>query len=278
MKVSQAVIIFLDYQKINSKKCTIKYYTFLLSRFNVQFADRKLGSIAPDEILSFLTSVNEHTKQTTRTLRYGILNGFYNFIKNTYEETLQNPCNSQMLKKVFRAQKSIPWTILDKETVDEIIFRTEKIRNRLMLELMARGGMRIGEVLKIRPVDVVDRKITLHNPKSGKEVEAVFIPQKIANRLKDYIRTNKIDPHERIFPLQYGSARDVVKNAGKLAGINLKPHDLRRHAATYASRSGTPIEIVSKVILRHSNLSTTQRYLGKVSDSEAVKWIENLYG
>ena len=147
-----------------------------------------------------------------------------------------------------------------------------------MLELMARGGMRIGEVLKIRPVDVEDRKITLHNPKSGKELEAVFIPQKIANRLKDYIRTNNIEPHERIFPLQYGSARDVVKNAGKLAGINLKPHDLRRHAATYASRSGTPIEIVSKVILRHSNLSTTQRYLGKVSDSEAVKWIENLYG
>ena len=147
-----------------------------------------------------------------------------------------------------------------------------------MLELMARGGMRIGEVLKIRPVDVMDRKITLHNPKSGKEVEAVFIPQKIPNRLKDYIRTKNIEPHERIFPLKYGRAREVVNKAGKLAGINLKPHDLRRHAATYASRSGTPIEIVSKVILRHSNLSTTQRYLGKVSDSEAVKWIENLYG
>ena len=69
-----------------------------------------------------------------------------------------------------------------------------------------------------------------------------------------------------------------MKKAGKLVGINLKPHDLRRHAATYASRSGTPIEIVSKVILRHANLSTTQRYLGKVSDMEAMRWIENLYG
>jgi integrase len=55
--------------------------------------------------------------------------------------------------------------------------------------------------------------------------------------------------------------------------VELRPHDLRRHAATYASRSGTPIEIVSKVILRHSNLSTTQRYLGKVSDVEALLWI-----
>ena len=53
---------------------------------------------------------------------------------------------------------------------------------------------------------------------------------------------------------------------------------LRRHAATYASRSGVPVEIVSKVILRHADLSTTQRYLGKVSDVEAVRWVENLYG
>ncbi|MGA2227850.1 MAG: site-specific integrase [Syntrophobacteraceae bacterium] len=63
-----------------------------------------------------------------------------------------------------------------------------------------------------------------------------------------------------------------------LVGIELRPHDLRRHAATYASRSGVPIEIVSKVILRHANLSTTQRYLGKISDAEATGRIENLYG
>ena len=37
-----------------------------------------------------------------------------------------------------------------------------------MLELMAKGGMRIGEVLKIRPIDVKDSKITLPEPKSGR--------------------------------------------------------------------------------------------------------------
>jgi integrase len=63
-----------------------------------------------------------------------------------------------------------------------------------------------------------------------------------------------------------------------LVGIHLRPHDLRRHAATYASRSGTPLEIVSKLLLRHSNLSTTQIYLGKVSDVEAIRWIDNLHG
>jgi integrase/recombinase XerD len=69
----------------------------------------------------------------------------------------------------------------------------------------------------------------------------------------------------------------MVKKAGALVGVHMRPHALRRHAATYASRSGVPVEIVIKVILRHANLSTTQRYLGRVSDMEAVRLIENLY-
>jgi integrase/recombinase XerD len=38
-----------------------------------------------------------------------------------------------------------------------------------------------------------------------------------------------------------------------------------------------PLEVVSKMILRNKNLSTTQRYLGKVTDTEAMKWIDRIY-
>jgi len=75
-----------------------------------------------------------------------------------------------------------------------------------------------------------------------------------------------------------GVFQDRLSKEGKLVGIHLRPHDLQRHSATYASRSGVPIEIVSKIILRHANLSTTQRYLWTISDVEAIRWIENLYG
>ena len=111
-----------------------------------------------------------------------------------------------------------------------------------------------------------------------KEYEIVFIPQKVADRLRDYATKNCKTPQDRIFPISYEAARTMVVKAGKLVGIHLRPHDLRRHSATHASRSGVPIEIVSKVILRHANLSTTQRYLGTISDVEAIRWIENLYG
>ena len=143
---------------------------------------------------------------------------------------------------------------------------------------MARSGMRVGEVLKLTPKDIEDRKVIIRDPKSGNEAEVAFLPQKVADRLKKYISDNEIKPGNRIFSISYAAARIVVKKAGDLVVIHLKPHDLRRHAATYASRSGTPLEIVSKILLRHSNLQTTQKYLCKVSDLEAIRWIDNLHG
>jgi integrase len=210
-------------------------------------------------------------------VRFAHLSSFFNFLKNNLDLDFQNPCDVPMMRKLFRAKVSLSWHIIEKETVDEIIFRTTKIRNRLILELMARGGMRIGEVLKLTFNDIQDRKLVIREPKSGKEQEVVFIPQKVADRLREYARQKCKNPNDRIFPISYEAARIMVMKAGNMVGIHLRPHDLRRHAATFASRSGVPIEIISKVILRHANLSTTQLYLGKISDTEAMRWIENLY-
>jgi integrase/recombinase XerD len=222
--------------------------------------------------------VSDGTKQSTKKLRFTLLAAFFNYIKNSVDPDLQNPCDNAALRKLFRAGKTIQFEILEKDVVDEIIFRTPNPRNRLLFELMARAGMRVGEVLKLRPKDIEDRKAIIRAPKRGKEAEAAFLPHKVADRLRKYIGDKGFRPEDRIFPITYAAARMVVKKAGDLVGIHLKPHDLRRHAATYASRSGTPLEIVSKVLLRHANLSTAQIYLGKISDAEAIRWIDNLHG
>ena len=49
--------------------------------------------------------------------------------------------------------------------------------------------------------------------------EAVFIPQKVADRLKEYVREKGIEPDQRIFSITYPAARAVVKKVGKLVGI-----------------------------------------------------------
>jgi len=225
-----------------------------------------------------MSRLSDGTKQSTKKLRFSLLAAFFNFIKNSVDPDFQSPCDNPALRKLFRAAKPTRIEAPEKDAVDEIIFRTQDRRNRLILELMARACMRVGEVLSLIPMDIQDRKLIIRGPKSGKETEVVFLPKKVADRLKKYVRENGIKPDARIFPITYAAARVVVKKAGELVGIHIRPHDLRRHAATYASRSGTPLEIVSKVLLRHSNLSTTQRYLGKISDAEAMRWIDSLHG
>jgi len=278
MKVSQAATFWLNYHRANSSKNTIRAYKELLERFCQENGDKDLKELTPDEVLGFLNGITEGKKSQTRKTRFSHLTSFFNFTKNNIDQSFQNPCDSPIIRKTFRAKALAGWDILEKEIVDEVIFKTDNPRDRLMLELMARGGMRIGEVLKLTPRDFNDRKLIIRDPKSGKEKEFIFIPQKIVDRLKDYIKENRIYAEDRIFPICYETARSMAKKAGDVVGIHLKPHDLRRHAATFASRSGVPLEIVSKVILRHANLSTTQRYLGKISDAEAIRWIENIHG
>jgi len=183
-----------------------------------------------------------------------------------------------MIAKQYKNPKPAARKILDKELVDQLIYSTKSDRDRLMLELQARCGLRIGEVLKLRVVDVADRKLTINEPKSGKESEIAFMPEQIAKRLAEYIAASKLGPEDRLFPICYSTARFMIKQLAEKFHIKITPHDFRRHSATYASRNGVPLEIVSKVLLRHHDLKTTQVYLGKINDTEAIRWMDVLHG
>jgi len=248
----------------------------VLGQFTKEFGRRRIDSITSEETFSFLAFLTGARKQSTRYSRCAHLRAFFNHILDRYKLSFTNPCDSLIIKRVFRPPRIGIRTVIDRETIDEIIYTSMKIRDRLILELQARAGMR-GEVLKLTPNDIDGLKVTIRNPKSGREREIVFITRRISERLRNYIRDRNIGSDEQIFPMSYNGARLVVKRAGKSRGLNLTPHDLRRHAATFASRSGVPLEVVSKIILRHRNLSTTQRYLGKVSEAEAASWIDRIY-
>ena len=78
----------------------------------------------------------------------------------------------------------------------------------------------MGEVFKLRVENIDDRKLTLSDPKSNREGEVVFIPQKVAERLKEYARAIGIDPGERIFPISYTAAKVAAKKSGQSGGYS----------------------------------------------------------
>jgi len=216
--------------------------------------------------------------KSTRRLRFAQFKAFYHFLIEKTDLNMRNPCEAPILAKAFKAPKQVARRILDRETVEELIYNAENLRDRLILELQARCGLRIGESLKITVKDVSDRKLILQEPKSGKESEVAFMPEQIAKRLHDYIQQENLTLGDRIFPICYSTARALIKNLGGRLNVVLTPHDLRRYSATYASRNGVPLEIVYKVILRHQDLKTTQAYLGRVTESEAIRWMDVLHG
>jgi len=278
MITKEAITLFKYYLQSNHKPRTIESYRLLLERFEVIFAQKDLESIAPDEIFHFLETLTGNMAKSTRRLRYAQLKAFYNFIIDRCSLNMRNPCSTSLLSKSFKAPKQQPHKILDRETVDEMIYNTKRQRDRLILELQARCGLRIGELLKIKASDVADRTITLREPKSGKETERAYMPENVSRKLAEYVKEKAINGEDRIFPICYSTARSLIKRLGTKLNVRVAPHDLRRYSATYASRNGVPLEVVSKVILRHQDLKTTQVYLGKISDSEAIRWMDVLHG
>ncbi len=245
MITKEAITLFKYYLQSNHKQRTIESYRLLLERFEVIFAQKDLETIAPDEIFHFLETLTGNMAKSTRRLRYAQLKAFYNFIIDRCSLNMRNPCSTSLLSKSFKAPKQQPHKIPDRETVDEMIYNTKRQRDRLIRELQARCGLRIGELLKIKGSDVKEKAI---------------------------------NGEDRIFPICYSTARSLIKRLGTKLNVRVAPHDLRRYSATYASRNGVPLEVVSKVILRHQDLKTTQVYLGKISDSEAIRWMDVLHG
>jgi integrase/recombinase XerD len=277
MITKEAITLFRYYQQSHHRKRTIDSYQSLVGTFEKAYGNRSLESLQPDEMYQFLEHFTEGSAKSTRRLRYAQLKAFFNFIIEKCQYDMKNPCDTSLLSKTFRMPRQMPRTILDKETVDEMIYNTKNPRNRLILELQARCGLRIGELLNIKAQDVSERKLTIKQPKSGKEAEVAFMPEPIAKRMCDYLTKNNLLPGDHVFPISYSTARMFIKKLGNRLNVSLSPHDLRRYSATYASRNGVPLEIVSKVILRHQDLKTTQIYLGKVSEHEAIRWMDILH-
>jgi hypothetical protein len=131
MKISEGIEHFYNYQRLNVKKNTLRNYEFTLDSFYNHFGDIELSSITSEDILAFISKVSDGTKQNTKKLRFTLVSAFFSFIKNSIEPDFQIPCDNPALRKLFRAGKPAQFKIIEKDVIDEIIFRTSNPRNRL---------------------------------------------------------------------------------------------------------------------------------------------------
>jgi integrase len=144
------------------------------------------------------------------------------------------------------------------------------IRDRAILLLLARLGLRAGDVLAMRFDDIDWTKGTLRVCGKGRREVCLPLPQDAGDALLDYL--NRARPKagfDRIFlraiapytPVR--SISSVVRLGLERAHITDAPshgaHLLRHSAATGLLRAGVPLDAVGDV-LRHRSTDTTMHY------------------
>ena len=159
------------------EKNTVTTYRFVLSRFREKFEKWRVERITSEVIFSFLASLTEGKKQSTKYTWCAVLRAFFNHILHRFDFSFKNPCDSRVIRQVFRPPRIGAIAVIDRETVDEIIYTTTPMRDRLILELMARGGMRVSQVLNLTPNDVDGRRLIIRDSRAAEEKKWSSFPQ-----------------------------------------------------------------------------------------------------
>jgi site-specific recombinase XerD len=160
------------------------------------------------------------------------------------------------------------------------------IRNRALIALLWRCGLRIGEALALAPKDFDPDSGTLvvQRGKGGKRrvvgVDAGTVA--LVGRWFEARRKRGILNSSPLFcslagrPMDQSYVRHLLPRLARKAGIERRvhAHGLRHAFAVDLVRSGAPLYVVRDP-LGHSSVATTQVYLSRVGAHEAVDAMRN---
>ena len=139
------------------------------------------------------------------------------------------------------------------------------------LQLEANLGMRIGDILQLRLVDIVRDagryRLNITEEKTGKR-RTFTVPAEIYSWLRDYADANEIEKDQRLFPLTVRAVQKHLKVVCDYLELeNISTHSFRKFFATDIYRAtGNDLVLVSK-LLQHSSPSITRRYIGISEES-----------
>jgi site-specific recombinase XerD len=155
------------------------------------------------------------------------------------------------------------------------------IRNRAMIALAWRSGLRIGEVLALKPkdVDLTGGTLTVQHGKGDKR-RVVGLDSGAAALLQRWLDVRGrrgINGRCPVFCTLSGDEIDqsyirhlLPRLAGKAGiGKRVHAHALRHAYAVGLEREGLPISGI-RDLLGHSSLAVTDRYLRRIGASEAI--------
>jgi integrase len=182
---------------------------------------------------------------------------------------------------------------LEAADVDRLIYccdltKPHGVRNRAVLLLLARLGLRAGDIVSMRLDDVDWDAGTVRIRGKGRKEVRLPLPHDVGEALAEYlVAARPATEIEQVFlcanaPIRpfatSASVSDIVRFAVQRAGITDAPskgaHMLRHSAATAMLRSGASLDAIAAV-LRHQSSEMTAYYAkvdAKLLQEVALPW------
>jgi len=154
------------------------------------------------------------------------------------------------------------------DDVKKLLSIIDHTRDRALILLLLRTGMRIGEVLSltVNDLDLKGRKIHLYQGEKNDTGRVVYLSNDAVFSLKRWLRWR--DPEQYVFarkeeaPLSYSAARSLFKKYLIEAGLDHKGYTVHSLRHTYASEllnAGMRLEVLQQ-LMGHQDIEMTRRY------------------
>jgi integrase/recombinase XerD len=280
-KLSQKNIIGLDHAKEylrhkyrqNCKANTLKNdfttITLFLSYLKI-CSKSELNQINRADLEAFVEHEQDRgLKIVSVSNRLGSL---YAFLRYLIEHDL---ADAQLLTRKIKLKvpDALP-RAMDADDVKCLLAVLDDVRNRAMILLLLRTGMRIGELLNTKVIDVhlADKKIMVYEGEKNRKGRAVCFSNDAGEALKDWLQQRDSQKQYLFYGrggyrMSYNNARVIFKKYLRRAGLEHKDyclHCLRHTFATELLNAGMHIECLQQ-LLGHSSIEMTLRY-ARLSD------------
>lgn len=165
------------------------------------------------------------------------------------------------------------------------------VRNRALVLLLWRSGLRVGEAIELERRDVrlvefaapADALLVVRKGKGGRS-RTVGVHQEAQAALEAWLSWRNrlglahhralfctLSSHARGARLGSGYVREMLARHARRAGLEARvhPHAFRATLAVELAREGKPVAAIRDV-LGHSNIATTDAYLRRVFPADAI--------
>ncbi len=194
--------------------------------------------------------------------------------------------NAERRREPKNKGKTYPPEILSEEEIRLLVRACSTraptgIRNRALLTLLYRTGLRISEALSLHPKDLdpAEGRVVVRHGK-GDKARVVGLDHEsfaVIERWMDRRTKLGLNGRQPVFctlagePVKTAYVRALLHRLGKKAGIEkrIHAHGLRHTHAAELAREGTPMNLI-RAQLGHANLSTTSRYLDHIAPQELI--------